>query len=100
MRCLECLVTSKPIFSDQRTQAALLIAPAIVIYIVFAIYPMVNVVALSFQHWNGLDANKEFVGLDNSFQTLHTGVMEELWLDVRTNCLDLPSVIQSVESRP
>lgn len=51
--------------SDQRLQAALLIAPAIIIYIVFAIYPMVDVVVLSFQKWNGLDANRQFVGFSN-----------------------------------
>ncbi|MCJ8510431.1 sugar ABC transporter permease [Rhizobium lemnae] len=51
--------------SDQRLQAALLIAPALIIYAVFAIYPMIDVVALSFQKWNGLDANRHFVGLSN-----------------------------------
>lgn len=46
-------------------QAALLLGPALIIYVVFALYPMVDVVGLSFQKWNGLDANKEFVGIDN-----------------------------------
>lgn len=58
-------MTSKTILSDFRTQAALLIAPAFIIYLVFAIYPMVNVVGLSFQKWNGLDAHKQFVGFSN-----------------------------------
>lgn len=51
--------------SDQRLQATLLIAPALIIYAVFAIYPMIDVVALSFQKWNGLDANRQFVGFSN-----------------------------------
>ena len=51
--------------SDPRLQAALLIAPALIVYAVFAIYPMIDVVVLSFQKWNGLDANREFVGLTN-----------------------------------
>lgn len=51
--------------SDQRLQAALLITPALIIYAVFAIYPMIDVVALSFQKWNGLDANRQFVGFSN-----------------------------------
>ncbi|OBZ95883.1 ABC transporter permease [Pararhizobium polonicum] len=58
-------MTSKTILSDVRTQAALLIAPAFIIYLVFAIYPMVDVVSLSFQKWNGLDAQKQFVGFSN-----------------------------------
>ena len=49
----------------ERLQAAFLLGPAIVIYVVFAIYPMVDVVFLSFQKWNGLDANRQFVGLGN-----------------------------------
>jgi len=51
--------------SDQRLQAALLVTPALIIYGVFAIYPMVDVVVLSFQKWNGLDANRQFVGFSN-----------------------------------
>lgn len=62
---MECLVTSRSILTHQRTQAALLIAPALVIYLVFAIYPMLDVIALSFQRWNGLDANRTFVGVSN-----------------------------------
>jgi raffinose/stachyose/melibiose transport system permease protein len=62
---MECLMTSKTILSDFRTQAALLIAPAFIIYLVFAVYPMINVVGLSFQKWNGLDAQKQFVGFSN-----------------------------------
>lgn len=50
---------------DPRTQAFILLVPALVIYAVFALYPMLNVVLLSFQKWNGLDANRQFVGLAN-----------------------------------
>ncbi|MBD9447417.1 sugar ABC transporter permease [Rhizobium sp. RHZ01] len=50
---------------DPRTQAFILLVPALVIYAVFALYPMLNVVFLSFQKWNGLDANRQFVGLAN-----------------------------------
>lgn len=56
---------SKTIFSDSRMQAAMLLAPAVIIYVVFALYPMVDVVGLSFQKWNGLDPVKEFVGFKN-----------------------------------
>ena len=55
----------RSMFSDSRMQAALLLAPAVLIYVVFALYPMVDVVGLSFQKWNGLDPVKEFVGFRN-----------------------------------
>jgi raffinose/stachyose/melibiose transport system permease protein len=50
---------------DPRVQAFLLLAPAMAIYAVFALYPMLNVVVLSFQKWNGLDPQRPFVGLAN-----------------------------------
>ncbi|MBB4115497.1 raffinose/stachyose/melibiose transport system permease protein [Rhizobium sp. BK226] len=48
-----------------RVQALILLVPALAIYAVFALYPMLNVVILSFQKWNGLDPNRQFVGLAN-----------------------------------
>ena len=51
--------------NDHRYQAVALIAPALVVYCVFAIYPMLEVFALSFVKWNGLTTNKTFVGLSN-----------------------------------
>ncbi|MBB3462891.1 carbohydrate ABC transporter permease [Rhizobium sp. BK377] len=50
---------------DPRMQAAILLVPALAIYAVFALYPMLNVVILSFQKWNGLDTNRQFVGMAN-----------------------------------
>jgi raffinose/stachyose/melibiose transport system permease protein len=52
-------------FQDARYQAAALIAPALLVYSVFAIYPMLEVFDLSFMKWNGLTANRTFVGLSN-----------------------------------
>jgi raffinose/stachyose/melibiose transport system permease protein len=51
-----------------RGQGLILLAPALIIYCLFAVYPMVNVVALSFQRWNGLTTTSQFVGLDNYVQ--------------------------------
>lgn len=48
-----------------QTQGLLLVAPAITIYAVFAVYPLVDVITLSFQKWNGLDPTRSFVGLQN-----------------------------------
>ncbi|NYT33728.1 sugar ABC transporter permease [Rhizobium sp. WYCCWR 11128] len=50
---------------DPRVQALILLVPALAIYAVFALYPMFNVVILSFQKWNGLDPQRQFVGLAN-----------------------------------
>ncbi|WP_064708414.1 carbohydrate ABC transporter permease [Rhizobium bangladeshense] len=50
---------------DPRAQALILLVPALAIYAVFALYPMLNVVILSFQKWNGLDPNRQFVGIAN-----------------------------------
>jgi len=58
-------MTSKTLLSNSRVQAAMLLAPALIIYLVFALYPMIDVVGLSFQKWNGLDPAKEFVGFKN-----------------------------------
>jgi raffinose/stachyose/melibiose transport system permease protein len=54
----------KELGSAQR-QGWLLLAPAIAIYAAFALYPMVDVFVLSFQQWNGLTPNREWVGFAN-----------------------------------
>ncbi len=56
---------------DPRVQAFMLLVPALAIYAIFALYPMVNVVVLSFQKWNGLDPQRPFVGLAN-YQAIFT----------------------------
>jgi raffinose/stachyose/melibiose transport system permease protein len=55
----------RAIFSDTRTQALLLLGPALVIYVVFAVFPMLDVIWLSFFKWNGLDPVKTYVGTTN-----------------------------------
>jgi raffinose/stachyose/melibiose transport system permease protein len=50
---------------SSQAQGLILLAPALAIYCVFAVYPMLNVVVLSFMRWNGLTAARNFVGLDN-----------------------------------
>lgn len=46
-------------------QGLLLLAPAVIVYGIFAFYPMLDVVRLSFVHWNGLTPTSQFAGLDN-----------------------------------
>ena len=53
------------VLRDPRRQAFVLIAPAITVYFIFALYPMIDVIYLSFLKWNGLTPDKQFVGLAN-----------------------------------
>jgi raffinose/stachyose/melibiose transport system permease protein len=41
------------------------VAPALLIYLVFMIYPFLNTIYLSFTNWNGIAPQKEWVGLSN-----------------------------------
>lgn len=51
--------------SNTRIQAVLLLGPALVVYVVFAVFPMLDVIWLSFFKWNGLDPVKLYVGTAN-----------------------------------
>jgi raffinose/stachyose/melibiose transport system permease protein len=51
--------------SPLQAQGLMLLAPALLIYAGFALYPMVEVFVLSFQKWNGLDPVRQFAGLSN-----------------------------------
>lgn len=64
-RCLEESMSFKETTQNPRTQALLLLAPAMAIYCIFALYPMLDVIVMSFQKWNGLDPERQFVGLAN-----------------------------------
>ena len=48
-----------------QVQAFFLLVPALGVYTIFAIWPMIDVVILSFQSWNGLTEDRVFVGLQN-----------------------------------
>src|SRR5262245_56716557 len=50
---------------DPTVQGLLLLTPAVLVYALFAFYPMLDVVQLSFMKWNGLNANIQWVGLEN-----------------------------------
>jgi len=43
----------------------LLLAPALIVYLLFAVYPMIDVIRMSFSSWNGLSPEAKFVGLAN-----------------------------------
>ena len=42
-----------------------MLAPALAVYLLFAVYPMLDVVHMSFARWNGLTPDAPFVGFDN-----------------------------------
>ncbi|WP_417257893.1 carbohydrate ABC transporter permease [Celeribacter sp.] len=52
-------------FQSTQSQAMVLLVPAVGVYAIFAIWPMIDVFILSFQRWNGLDPHRAFAGLDN-----------------------------------
>ena len=54
----------------------LYVLPAFIIWLVFALYPNLQVLWLGFFKWNGIDPNMEFVGLEN-FRILF--LQPELW---------------------
>ena len=58
-------MTGKALLTHSRSQTMLLLAPALVIYFVFAVWPMIDVILLSFQRWNGLDPARQFAGVNN-----------------------------------
>lgn len=66
-------------------QGLVLLAPALLVYCLFAVYPMLDVLALSFMKWNGLTATKRFVGLDNYIQVFTQDPV--FWQAVRNTVL-------------
>ena len=66
-------------------QGLVLLAPALLVYCLFAVYPMLDVLWLSFMKWNGLTATKQFVGLDNYVQVFTQDPV--FWTAVRNTVL-------------
>jgi raffinose/stachyose/melibiose transport system permease protein len=51
--------------SSAQRQGWLMLLPALLVYLGFAFYPMLDVIYLSVLKWNGLTPTREFVGLAN-----------------------------------
>jgi len=49
----------------QNSTGYLFILPAVLLYIIFFIYPFINTVYFSLTNWNGVDPQKTFVGFNN-----------------------------------
>jgi raffinose/stachyose/melibiose transport system permease protein len=48
-----------------RAQGWMMLAPAMAVYLMFAVYPMIDVILMSFREWSGLTADRPWVGWDN-----------------------------------
>ncbi len=59
---------------QQRRYAVLFIAPGLLIYLVFMLYPFLNTFYLSFTDWNGVAPTKDWVGLSNYARMLGDSV--------------------------
>ncbi len=46
-------------------QGYVLLGPALIVYLLFAVYPMIDVIRMSFSSWNGLSPQAKFVGIAN-----------------------------------
>jgi raffinose/stachyose/melibiose transport system permease protein len=49
----------------RRLEIGLFVSPALILYVVFVLLPIVLAAYYSFYHWNGLDPLNDFIGLDN-----------------------------------
>ena len=61
------------------------LAPAVAIYAVFVVVPLLQAAAISLYRWKGVSAKRRFVGLDNFGRLLHDDAMRQslgnaLWL--------------------
>lgn len=68
-------------FERKRTVTGILfLLPTALLVGIFVVWPLINVIQLSFFEWNGISANKTFVGLDN-FRSLTelSGFWEMAW---------------------
>jgi raffinose/stachyose/melibiose transport system permease protein len=55
----------------RRVETGLFIAPALLLYVLFVLLPIVLAGYYSFWHWNGLGPLNDFIGLDNYVRAFH-----------------------------
>jgi ABC-type sugar transport system permease subunit len=58
------------------------VLPALLLYVVFMVYPFLNSIYLSFTDWNGVRAVKNWIGLANYRELIADG---RFWLALRNN---------------
>src|ERR687893_1845757 len=67
------LVDVPALHREKAVYGALFVVPALLIYLVFMIYPFLNTIYLSFTNWNGIAPDKEWVGLSNYVRIFQEG---------------------------
>lgn len=65
-----------------RTASAIFLAPALIVLAIFIVYPIVDSFNISTLQWNGISANKDFIGLAN-WKTLVTD--KNFWIAFKNN---------------
>jgi ABC-type sugar transport system permease subunit len=60
------------------------VLPALVLYLVFMVYPFFQSIYLSFTSWNGVEAVKEWIGLGNYREMIRDPM---LWTSLRHNLI-------------
>lgn len=72
-----------PIRRQQLYYAIMFISPALVLYLVFMLYPFINTIYLSLTNWNGATIEKDFIGLANYARMFGDGaVLQAFWNNV------------------
>lgn len=50
---------------EETTMGYLFILPALILFLVFGIYPFLRTIVISFTNWNGIGSSYEFIGIEN-----------------------------------
>lgn len=53
------------------------LAPAVLLYAAFVVYPLLQAVAISLYRWKGVSARKRFVGLENFGKLIHDDALRQ-----------------------
>ena len=86
---LDARVAYAPISPTQRAwrryrAGIFFVLPALLLYLVFMVYPFFQSIYLSFTRWNGAEPIKEWIGLDNYRELIRDPM---LWLTLRHNLI-------------
>lgn len=57
-------------FLRRHLTALLFLAPALIFYVTFVAYPLIGSIRLSLTNWDGVSADREWVGLQNYVRAL------------------------------
>jgi ABC-type sugar transport system permease subunit len=58
----------------------LFIWPALLLYLLFSVYPILRTIQISFTDWNGLSSSYHYIGLTNYVTAFHDGIWwQSLW---------------------